>query len=567
MNQYFKFVLVPAAVVIILTCFIVPNPSKDNLKEYISKALASGNDRIAEKEYKNLVKTDVNNIEYHRGYISVHYSLPKVISHGRYGSTERDDSEILNYYTVLANDIEPNIADIGRYCLGYIKSNENDNKGAIDQYLKVHNSDLPFLNNSIGRCYKKLGDPEKAKLFLKREIELGTNVEGALNNLCDIFLHERNTEQLHALIDNPAYAGKISLGFKRKVAFIEGDFIAYLAAILGFYKEYFVIDGIIAAILICAIWLLFIKRLDIFEPENFFFLILTLFISALCSEFTLFLYDFLHITLGFEMGNSPLHQLAYCVFCIGLNEEFIKLVPVFIILFFTKQINESTDYIIYASVSALGFAFMENIAYFDRSGLSHIAGRAVTSTLFHIALSSFAIYGLVYAKYKKKSILFFALSFFIACSLHGLFDFFLVVKGPLSDLRILSTFLLLFSIPCYATIFRNVLSNSEFFTLIDREPLFRYNAFLLVCGLSYVIVVQYLFLAFRFGPVFANRSFEINIIGSFFIIIITYSRFAGIKLSKASWKSVFKESFPKGKKRHLASSDDPAKPVQSKSQV
>ena len=47
----------------------------------------------------------------------------------------------------------------------------------------------------------------------------------------------------------------------------------------------------------------------------------------------------------------------------GLSEEIIKIIPVLIILKTTKFINEPIDYIIYSSISALGFAFIENIQY------------------------------------------------------------------------------------------------------------------------------------------------------------------------------------------------------------
>ena len=545
MKQYFIFVVLPAVAIVIFTSWLVPNPSKDNIKEYISKAIASDNDTIAEKEYKNLVRADVNNIENNRGYISAHYSLPK-----RTGKNNtRDDSEIIGFYVILATGDNPEVADIGHYCLGVIKYYENDYKGALEQYLKVRNQDMPFLNNSVGRCYLELDDPEKAKSFFRREIEIGVNIEGPVVNLSGIFLRRHDTEQLNALMSNPKYAKYISIGTRRQLAFMEGDLTAYVGAILSSYREYTDINGVVAALLICLIWLLFIRRLDIFEPESFYCLFLTLVISAFFSELSCLLYDFSHITLGFTPGNSPLHQLAYCVFRIGLTEEFTKLVPVLIILFFTKQINESTDYIIYASVSALGFALMENIGYFDQTGFSRIAGRAFTATFFHMALSSFAVYGLVYARYKKKSPFYFALSFFVACAIHGLYDFLLIVKAPLDEFRPFAFFLMLFSIIFYVKIFRNVLNSSEFFTDAGRGLSFRNNAFLLVCGLSYVIVVQYLIMAFRFGPVFAGNRLVYTIAGSFVVVMVIHAQFANIKLDKASWLPIFKPAAKKKRKK------------------
>ena len=69
MFKYCKFVLAPAVVIIILVNCFLPDPSRKDIKKYISKAIASGNDRVACKEYENLVKSDVNDIELHRAYI------------------------------------------------------------------------------------------------------------------------------------------------------------------------------------------------------------------------------------------------------------------------------------------------------------------------------------------------------------------------------------------------------------------------------------------------------------------------------------------------------------------
>ncbi len=545
MKQYLKIVVIPGIIAFAFANIIFPNPSVNNIKQYISKALASGNDYIAEKEYKKLAEADINNIEHHRLYISVHYSLPQ----------RRDDTEITAFYTALARNSRPDISDIGYYGLGLIKYQENDFNGALKKYLEVRNQNLPFLSNSVGRCYLELGDAEKAKTFLNREIELGVNVNGAVYNLWQVFLREHNISQLRLLMENPSYRDKFSAGAKRQLAFLECDFSSYFGFILAFYEENFVLDGIIAAAFICLVWLIFIKFLDVFEPEKFRYLILTLLLSILCSRLAYLLYDFFHLSLRFEMGNSPLEILAYCIFRIGLTEEFVKLVPILLIIFFSRQINESTDYLIYASVSALGFAFMENIGYFDEAGLGQIAGRAISATMFHMALSSFAVYGLIYAKYKNKSYLYFGLSFIAACVVHGLYDFLIFVKGPLSEFRALALFVLLFSVIFYARIFRNTLNSSEFFSDAGQHSSFRHNAFLLVCALSYIVILQYLIISFRFGPVFSNRRIVGAIFGSYLVILVTYSQFAGLSLKKDLWIPIFKSH----KKDKTEQSSPPAK--------
>ena len=87
------------------------------------------------------------------------------------------------------------------------------------------------------------------------------------------------------------------------------------------------------------------------------------------------------------------------VFGIGVIEEFVKFVPFLIILKFTKIINEPIDYIMYASLSALGFAFVENFNYFDDGSINIIHSRALTASIAHMVFSSLVVYGLILAKY------------------------------------------------------------------------------------------------------------------------------------------------------------------------
>jgi protease PrsW len=323
------------------------------------------------------------------------------------------------------------------------------------------------------------------------------------------------------------------------VAWLDGDMVAYFGVVVASYRQSIILDGVIAAVLICGVWLVFIRRLDVFEPESLRSLLLVLFAGALCSEAMLPIYDFINITLGFEMGKALLHQLAYCVFSIGLSEEAVKLLPVLLIVWLTKRVNESTDYIIYASISALGFALMENIGYFNRYGLDHIGGRAFTATLFHMALTSLAIYGLVYARYRKKSLWYFAMSFAGACVLHGLYDFLIVGGGFIGEMRIMSLAVLVVTISLYASIFRNALGASEFFEDADRRSHFRSSAFFLACGLSYVVVAQYVILALRFGPDLANRSVGGMLVVSYIMIAIIWGQFVGLRPEHASWLSIF----------------------------
>jgi len=543
MKKYLIFVIIPTIAVHVLINIVVPNPSKQDTKEYIRNATASGNHLVAKREYKKLIDSDFENLEYHRGYISSHYELPSGTGKNNY----RNDNAIFAYYSDKSASSDPNVSDIGWYCLGYIRLQEKDYARAIKFFSKVKNRDMKFLNNSMGYCFMEMNEYEQAKEHFKREINIGGNTEGAINNYARVLLRENNSKELTKIIANPNYGKMIYPSIKRRYYFVSNRFISYLLSIVASYRESIILEGFVAALIILIIWFVFIHKLDIFEPEKLRFLLLAFAISVICSELAYPLYDFFHLRLGFRFEGSILHELAYCIFGIGFIEESVKLIPVFVILLCTKQLNESTDFIIYASVSALGFAFMENLGYFDEFGLRSIGGRAIGCTLLHMALSSIAIYGLVYARYKKKSLAYFGLSFLFACLVHGLYDFWLLTESQLAAFSYISLFILVISIEKSKRIIANALNQSEFFKNGDNEGALRKDGTILIYGLSGIIVVQYLIIAVKFGPEFANHDMAPRLLYSYLLIWVIYANIKQFSLKQRIWTPLFERKKRKKK--------------------
>ena len=131
-------------------------------------------------------------------------------------------------------------------------------------------------------------------------------------------------------------------------------------------------------------------------------------------------------------------NLINCTVRIGMVEELVKFLPWFLILKFTNIIDEPFDYILYAALCAGGFAFTENLIYFQEAELHIIFVRATYCIVGHMFWSSTIAYGYVLYKYKykaKRSKMYLVpFAFFIASFSHGLYDFFIfanisIIKG------------------------------------------------------------------------------------------------------------------------------------------
>jgi|AGTN01.1.fsa_nt_gi Predicted membrane protein len=125
---------------------------------------------------------------------------------------------------------------------------------------------------------------------------------------------------------------------------------------------------------------------------------------------------------------------------VGLSEEYFKRRVVLRYAYYHPAFNERLDGIIYCSITALGFATLENIfyvlSYYPMDQNIWIM-RALVSVPVHMLLGIIMGYYLSLAKYcpdPKKRPDYMAKSLFIPALLHGAFDFVLITDYPLLTL-------------------------------------------------------------------------------------------------------------------------------------
>ncbi len=534
LKNFLLKVVLPAAIAVVLINVLVSDPRPKGPAEIIDLAEKTGNPHVAKAQYFALIQQDFLNIANHRGYIANHFKIPK---EGVYG-TRRDDAAILDQYISYTKHELQEIADIGFYGLGYCYVNQGDMTRGFYTYLKVKNGRMPYLNNSIGYLYRRQGDLDRAKQFFYKEIKSKGHLEGAYGNLAEILLEQKAFAELDELVNDDAEGVFINSYYKRYSSLSNQNYIEYLE--LTFDYEHVTLSGLLAAALICLAWIVYLRKLDVFEPERWIsvitMLVMGIAFSVVCGP----LYDILEHRFQFVLTGDLFSDLLFCIFGIGLMEEAVKIMPFLLFLRFSKAINESIDYPIYASIAALGFASAENLLYFNDAGLPQIAQRALSTVLLHMAWTAIATYGIIYAKYKKKKHVapYFLLTFFFAVLLHGVYDFWLVGKGiPIWVAWPFYYLVLLYCVGIYANILNNALNQSEFNPLQKDVvlDLTRYLAY----ALSGIITLQYILVGINKGPSFANLNFLWTVVLSYILILIILMSLGQMKIRKTIWMPLF----------------------------
>jgi len=395
-------------------------------------------------------------------------------------------------------------ADVGNYSLGLISGLAGDWDQALVNFGRVHDTRLEYLNNSIGYVLREQGEPARAESYFRTEIEIGGNVSGAVTNLLLIYFEEGRLDQVRALVDDEVTGAYVSMQDLRVLAFRSGDVAGYMWLTFAAPFGRIAVLAALSALLICAMWFVYLWRIDIFEQEPLPLLMATLVLGGFFALTSFVLGDLLSLVLPLTLGGDWLNDLIFSLLHIGLVEEIAKFLPVLLIITLSKQANEPVDYLIYGSLSALGFATLENSFYFTTYGLGIVFVRFLTSTVLHLSMTSIVCYSWARARYIKPGnpVVAILVGLLIATVAHGLFDYFII--GPVTELLPLSIAILVVLAVAYGLMLRNSLRASPFFRVeqVGSRRLVNYE--LMLSTAVVLLVIGYVFTNFQLSTELAG---------------------------------------------------------------
>ncbi|MCG9911303.1 MAG: PrsW family intramembrane metalloprotease [Flavobacteriales bacterium] len=218
----------------------------------------------------------------------------------------------------------------------------------------------------------------------------------------------------------------------------------------------------ILALLVAILWMIYLRKVDVFQPETWKRIGITFLLGCLSVLPVLALHELFPYFFD-KPPRSSVGLLFYYVFKVGLVEELSKLLFAVISLrFFIKQ-KEPVDYVVHAALSALGFATVENVLYITAYGHEVLIGRAAFSVLIHMVCAAVPMYFYIFTqKTHKEAESFYKLvgGLFAASIIHGLYDFSLSLSG-VGFLIMMILFMM--SLEFWLTIINNLLNISPHF--------------------------------------------------------------------------------------------------------
>lgn len=514
--------------------FCLDNPHFTDLDKQLAYGKKTSQPWLVSEAYRNQIQQDSMNLDKHFHFIEMHFNeyqnqIPD------FRTFNKEETFLYYYYTKLSESNDTVKANMGNLFLGIYFYLKNDFANAESHLLKVSNKNLKYLNNYLGMVNYYYGRRMEAKENLLREIKLNGFLDGAYYNLSRIYDYEKKYELLKPLVYDPISKPFIPYEFRKNIYIKNNDVKSYFKDLVTTIFKNTNLVGFIGALLILLTWVMYLMRVNIHRTGGWFSAMLTVLLSAILVLPVWLLYDFYRYIFYFDLNGKIGNDLLYCVFGIGAIEELIKIIPFLLVLWFTKAIKEPVDYIMYASLSALGFAFIENFQYFQDGSLNIMHSRALTSSIAHMIDSSIIAYGLILAKfkYKKNSVVFFFLFFIIAAFSHGFYDFWLLNES-VSELWFVTFLSLLICVQVYTSFINNALNNPS--TLNQNVQLNTSKlASDLAASLIGIFLFEFLCLSFIYGPTIGNRELIGSALSGGYMILFLSIRLSNIDVFPGDW--------------------------------
>lgn len=528
---------------------VASDPDRESIAERLSEVRAIQNDLLEIDLLLEQLEVEPGNLKWGIPLIEAYSRIPKTDPIYSKYRIERDTfikEQIRN--TVLGDDCERAFAS---HLVSYWYYTSGDALAALyfaDQEYSCVSNEFLLLK---ARLLRKTGEVERGN-------ELGLKLLDDFDDPTEVFafLTSANpgNEDFKAVLVQHKRAIRYFNFWSLKDHWIQlGDWGEYFKALyFGILLRYHPFYVFISFLIVMVVGY-YLYTLDVFDRDSLSRLIRMFILGCAIVPLTLFLYDMYdHGWAWFEPfagDNMWLQQ----IFKVGLTEEVTKLSVLLVAVYALKWANEPLDYIIYSSMGALAFAFLENTMYFDRTDGNVVFSRTIFSTIGHITFSAIISYGLAVNRfrYNKKIpvILLIPILLLLASAWHGTFNTILSL-GTISYFVFVPYIVITMAI--LGGMINNCINNSPHFDnqLITRND---YGISLIATAFVWLYIVQqaiFIYLSEQYDQSAYNMVKTLFFVGLMVVILSHY--LGAFDIVRGHWISFPNMIFGRKKDRNMA---------------
>lgn len=338
---------------------------------------------------------------------------------------------------------------------------------------------------------------------------------------------------------SPKLSNGLSFQKKMHIAISKKDLKGFLKRNFSFDKINLKSSHFLFPFFILIIWLIYVRSIDYFDKEKW--------IQIFASLAIIFVSLIVFYALFYLLFDGYIHQiqsltylpvwLKYCL-SVGFVKELIKFVPILIIWKLTNFIDEPYDFLLYAGLSGICFAFLENFISFEdyKTGMYFESG--IFSSVMQFSLSALAVSSFVFNYTLKRfiskigTVVFF---FLAAAFLHGIYNYLLIEKPTIYPLFI--AILFFFTLFSWQILANNALNFSPYFTYNKKFNLKNAKYFLII-ALTLIWMAEYVLIGIDESALNANNFFSNHFVFSVLILVFADTNLFKFDFVKRYWRGI-----------------------------
>ena len=283
-------------------------------------------------------------------------------------------------------------------------------------------------------------------------------------------------------------------------------------------------------------WIIFFLRANLFTLKKTPYYIGAFVLGA---SSVLFLFPYIH---HFVYYLFPLKYGFFikCIINIGLVEELVKIFPLLIMLMLMGEKKEPVDFLIFAGMSALGFAFIENTEKLYEYSLSALRTRTILCSIAHAIYSMIFAYFIFIPIYQRKNIILYSLlGLFLSALMHGVWDY-LVFAEIKEDLTLLYYAIVILGLWVCIRMFNNVLNVSPNFTFTKNK---NYLSIIFVYTVFFILLLEIAYVGYVSGLKQLYTHLYSAILPYTLFLILLVFELKNIRLVRGLWEKITIFSF------------------------